>query len=360
MQLIDPALGGVVCAGLVTALVIRALIPRAPAFGLIDHPVGRKDHDAAIPVVGGIGIWCGLFAGLVVSGGLDRGGLGLLVGGLLVIVLGVVDDRRDLPWRLRIVAQAFAAIALAVIGGVVLHRLGVPSRLMSLELGSASMPVTVFAVVGLINATNMVDGVDGLAGSLGLSSLAMMIVACFLGGGSASLGVELLVCAGALAAFLALNLRFPGRARALTFLGNSGSALLGMLLAWAAISLTQGAESTVTPALGPWLVALPLLDCLTLIVRRRLEGRSPFAADRGHFHHLLLDRGWSVAQVVSGACALQAAIALLGWALHAAGLADILLIAGFIGLIGCHYWVTGVLWVRTRAAHARMPIVSSQ
>lgn len=323
-----------IAAAVVSLLVLRWLLPRAGRYGLVDHPGGRKDHGAPIPVIGGIGMWLGLLAAACVSGWTSPLWTPVLAGAALV-ALGVADDRCDLDWRVRILTQVFAAAFLVLVGGVELSRLGAGSAALPLELGWAALPFTVFAIVGLINAQNMIDGVDGLAGSLALVSLLAML-ALAVHGDADHLVTPLATCAGVVAVFLAFNLRLPGRSRALTFMGNSGSALLGLLLAWAAIRLTERGASTITPALGPWLVALPILDCLGQIALRLVDGRSPFSADRGHFHHLLLDRGWSVGALVLTAVSAQLGLATIGLLLHKAGLPDAALIGVFLGLLAAH------------------------
>lgn len=331
----------IVITALLTTVLHAPLIRFAGRLGLVDHPVGRKDHAAPIPVVGGIAMWFGLAGGLLIAGPIAAASLGLLGAGALLVLLGALDDRLDLSWRFRILAQVMAAAVLASLGGVELQRLGFADPPWSLTLGWLSLPITVFAVVGLINAVNMVDGVDGLAGTLVFSSLIMMAL---IGADRLpQLAIQLMVASAAVLVFLSFNLRLPGRARALTFMGNSGSALLGLLLAWAAIRLTHDEGSQITPALAPWLVALPILDCLALIARRLSERRSPFAADRRHFHHLLIDRGCSVSLVVAIGLVIHVGLALLGLGLHAAGVPDIGLIATFVLLIGVHYWVSGAL-----------------
>jgi UDP-GlcNAc:undecaprenyl-phosphate GlcNAc-1-phosphate transferase len=167
----------------------------------------------------------------------------------------------------------------------------------------------------------------------------------------------LAVSAVAIAVFLAFNSRLPGRARALTFMGNSGSAFLGLLLAWAAIRLTHDSVPAVTPALAPWLVALPIMDCLVLIVRRMREGRSPFDADRCHFHHLLLDRSWRVPSVVIVAALVHLGLGLFGLALHALGMPDLGLIVAFIAMTVVHYFVSG--WLRAERGAAQLLTVAS-
>ena len=315
----------VACAGLISV---------ADRFDLVDHPVGRKDHGAPIPVVGGIAIWAGLTAGAALLAGDSQLWVPLFAG-LILVIVGIADDHHDLHWGPRILAQVVAASVLVIGGDAELTRLGYGIAPLTLELGWAAIPFSVFAVVGVINALNMIDGVDGLSGSLALTSLLVML-GLALNANLDGLVAPLALISAAVLVFLGFNWRLPGRPRALTFLGNSGSALLGLLLAWAAIRLTEPGHSSITPALGPWLVALPVLDCLGLIALRLADGRSPFAADRGHFHHLLLDRGWSVPALVLAAVTAQLAFATIGLLMHLAGVPDIWLIVAFLLLLGMH------------------------
>ncbi len=321
---------------LVGAVSCQLLLGYARQLQLVDHPLGRKDHDQPTPVVGGIAIYLALLCSWTWLDGfsVQSAAAGFLLAGAALVVLGAADDVRDLPWPVRIVVQSAAALILVAFGTGI-HSFSLPGASLSLELGWLAIPITVFAVVGLINAINMIDGVDGLSGAIVSSTLLLMAVLASWSG-NAALCAFLVVAAAAVLAFLAFNLRLPGRPKALTFLGNSGSALLGLLVAWAAIELTQGAEAQITPAVAPWLAALPILDCLTLIGRRIAGGRSPFAADRMHFHHLLLDRGLSVSQVVLAGTTLHLALAGAGLGLMALGLSDLWLIGGFLLVLGSY------------------------
>ena len=340
---------------LVSVVMLVSLIRSAGHLDLVDHPRGRKDHVAPVPVVGGIAMLVAIAAGLVFAGPLSAEVLGLLGCGGLMVLVGVLDDRFDLSWRWRILGQVMAAVVLAVFAGVSLHHLGRLDASTYLWLGWAAVPLTVFAIVGLINAVNMIDGVDGLAGTLVLISLVLMAVVY--PGGAPDFPRVLAISAVAVAVFLAFNSRVPGRARALTFMGNSGSAFLGLLLAWSAIRLTHDSTPEVTPALAPWLVALPIMDCLTLIVRRMADGRSPFDADRCHFHHLLLDRSWRVSSVVAAAAVLHLGLALAGLGLHALGMPDLGLIAAFIAMTIVHYVISG--WIRVDRSTGQMLTMAS-
>ena len=159
------------------------------------------------------------------------------------------------------------------------------------------MPFTVFIVVGVINALNMADGVDGLAGSFSLVSL-LLCTFFALYSGDVVLAERLLAISAALLGFLFWNFRLPWQPRARVFLGPGGSMLLGFVIAWTCVRMSQNPAHPVSPVLGPWTLALPLIDCVALMFRRWRQGRSPFSADRGHMHHMLLDAGFRVTSVV--------------------------------------------------------------
>lgn len=288
---------------------IYLLDPLARRIGLLDHPGGRKDHAAPTPVTGGLAIAIGTIAPALLLSSPTPQLVGLGGAAAILIVIGVLDDLWDIRWQLRIVAQVAAALAIVLIGDVKVEQIGPVFGLGATALGSLSIPFTVLATVGLINALNMADGLDGLAGSLALCAL-LMLISGSIYAGNEDLTFGLTMIAGAVAGFLALNIRLPWRSRARVFLGNSGSAYLGLIIAWASFRLTQNPGHPVTPALAPFLIAPPVIDCLVLIARRITHGRSPFAADRTHAHHLMLDGGFTATGVVLTLSGLSLAIGL--------------------------------------------------
>ncbi len=297
----DPAilLAGIFLTATLAWALIWLLQPIAHYFGLLDHPKGgRKDHARPTPVTGGLGIALALLAMfLLVPLPMTWGKGAYLLGGGLLIVVGLLDDRYDLRWWWRILAQVVAALLMVYLGGVRIEQLGPAFGMDDLSLGVLSVPFTVFATVGLINAINMIDGVDGIAGTLVAAALLMLTAAALYAGNE---GVALVSAAilGATLGFLLHNFPMPRRPRARVFLGNAGSAFLGFSIAWIVFRLTQNAGHPVNPVLALWLVPVPVLDCLVLIVRRVRHGRSPFAADRNHVHHLMRDAGFSTVQLV--------------------------------------------------------------
>jgi UDP-GlcNAc:undecaprenyl-phosphate GlcNAc-1-phosphate transferase len=284
-----------------TMLAMWALVRAAPRIGLLDQPEqgpdARKRHAVPTPVVGGLAMLLACMAASPLTLPLSRYVVGLGVAALIVVAIGAYDDRHDVRWYWRIAWQMLAGVVIALWGGARIEELGATFGLDSLNLGYWSIPFTVFATVGLINAMNMIDGADGLAGSLALAALVMLCAAAVYAGNDRLAERVLIVC-GALAAFLWWNLRFPGRTRARAFMGDAGSGFLGLVIAWVAFRLTQNEGHPVNPVLALWLLPIPVMDCLVLIVRRLQEGRSPFSAGNDHIHHLMAEAGFRPMQVV--------------------------------------------------------------
>jgi len=283
---------------LATALLIFILKPVAVRLGLVDHPLSaRKTHADPTPLVGGAAItFAALIAGAVLLPE-TRDLVALAAATLLLLAVGEFDDRYDVSWRTRIVAQAAAALILYLWGGVRVESIGNALGVEGHTLGVLSLPFTVLATVGITNAINWADGVDGLAGSLSLATI-LMLVAASVYAGNAALATDLMLMAGCVMGFLAFNLRTPWRPRATVFLG-CGAEILGLWIAWASFRLTQSPLHPVTPVLAPFLIAPPVVDCLALIVRRLRARRSPFSADRDHMHHRLTDLGLSPTAIVA-------------------------------------------------------------
>lgn len=283
----------------ISVLTIMWLLPLARRYGWVDHPNGdRKDHAEPTPMIGGIGVYMGMLVTTLVFLGDQAVPRSYLLSVTLLVVVGALDDRFDLKWQVRILAQITAALILTVLGGVRAEHLGPVFGLPDVEFGLLSLPISVVGIVGLINALNMIDGIDGLLGSLVLASVLMFIAAGVYAGGP-EVTWRLFMVVGALIGFLLYNLRYGANRRARVFMGNAGSMLLGFTIAHIAFRMTQNHAHPITPVLAPYLVAVPVIDCLVLLVRRLRQGRSPFNGDRDHVHHLLLDAGFSVNQTVA-------------------------------------------------------------
>lgn len=332
----EAAIQGALLAAAATWLLIWLLKPAALRLNLLDHPRGRKAHEAPTPVTGGLAMTVGVaLGGLAAWDNMSPPRQSLYLGMTLLLAVGLLDDLRDIRWWWRILAQAAAALILFYVGGVRVEQIGDALGFPHRTLGPLSLPLTIFATVGVINAINLIDGVDGLAGTLVLCALAMFCCAALYAGNGLLAG-RVLVLGGAVAGFLAWNFRVPGRARAAVFMGNSGSALLGLAIAWCCFRLTQNAGHPVSPVLALWLLPVPVMDCLVLIVRRVREGRSPFSAGRDHIHHYMSEAGFGA----MGICAVLGGFSLMvGLAAGQAMRLDIpnvLILAAFVGL--CVGW----------------------
>jgi UDP-GlcNAc:undecaprenyl-phosphate GlcNAc-1-phosphate transferase len=284
-----------------TAVAIYILRPLCLKIGLVDHPDDvRKHHSTPIPLCGGLGIVAGIFIALLFADhDLRAIGWPFLVALLPLLIVGLWDDFAETSARVRIGAQIVSALLIVYMGYVVILHVGdiiEPGHV--LNLGAWAVPLTVFSIVGIINGVNMLDGLDGLAGGVVFIALGWFATAAFIQG-SGGEAVLILILMGAVAGFLAFNLRYSGRGRAVVFLGDTGSTVLGFALGWLSIRLSQGHADALPPMAVVWVIGVPLLDTLTQIVRRLAQGRHPMSPDRNHLHHLLLRAGLSEAQTIA-------------------------------------------------------------
>jgi UDP-GlcNAc:undecaprenyl-phosphate GlcNAc-1-phosphate transferase len=325
---------------LFTGLLLWMLQPVAHRYGLVDYPHGRKDHALPTPITGGVSIAVAVLATLFLVGDGVPGLLPFATSAMILIVVGLVDDAFDLRWWWRVLSQVTAALIMVYWGGVRVEYIGLLFSDAPVVLGAWSVPFTVFATVGIINAVNMADGADGLAGSLCLAALLMLGMAAIYAGNDALFGI-LLPVAAAIVAFLGFNMRFPWQRCARVFLSNAGSTFLGFTIAWMAFRLTQNAAHPVSPVLAPWLLAIPVIDCLALIARRIKLGRSPFHADRDHLHHMLLDAGFTPTQIALWLATLSLALGLAAaLVLKSAMGTETHLVVAFAALTCGYYWLT--------------------
>ncbi|MBT8421999.1 MAG: undecaprenyl/decaprenyl-phosphate alpha-N-acetylglucosaminyl 1-phosphate transferase [Gammaproteobacteria bacterium] len=332
----------------VTAVLIMVLRPLAQSVGLVDVPTTRKSHKGNVPLIGGIAIFAALTSvsalQFVMTGALPEQFVALSVSSTLLVIVGIWDDFTDLPAKGRLIAQVIAALITVYGGGVMLTDLGNLSPTGSLlELGILSVPFTVFACLGIINAMNMCDGLDGLSGSLALISLLGLGTANALWGDPTHQYLIVLLSA-CVAGFLMFNLRTLWRSRAWVFLGDAGSMLLGLMLCWLSIDLSQGSDRVISPAAALWFLMLPIYDAVSMMLRRILKGQSPFAADREHLHHIFLLAGFSVGESVtlmSGIAVIGVMIGLGGtfFGVHDLVLAGFFLIGG-----GLYFWTVRRAW----------------
>lgn len=312
----------------------------APRLGLVDMPDGkRRVHDRPMPRAGGVAIFgavvlvlAGAWAVGRLPGYAETSGAGLLLklmaGGAGMFLLGLWDDARELPAWVKLGGQTLVAVAAFAMG----------IRIESLSLlGGTPLPdwlslaVTVFWLVGITNAFNLIDGSDGVAaGSAIFAALALAAVLA-LGGDPWGTTVALTL-AGASLGFLFFN--FPP---ASIFLGDGGSLFLGFILGAVGVITSQVAPTALAVVIPIISFGVPILDTALAIVRRFLRGEPLFKADRGHIHHRLYELGHSprgVALLVYGASALCALLSLLLVRPSGQVEAAVFVVLGVVALIG--------------------------
>jgi len=311
----------------ITLAAMVLLRPIALRLGLFDTPGGRKSHEGNIPLIGGIAMFLGFaFALLTVNFSLNPYRC-LIAGTALLAVTGILDDFHELSPRSRLFIQLFVGILMVWWGKNELFSFGNLFYLGNIHLDYLAIPITVFAVLAVINAVNMTDGVDGLAGSICLVEFFYLSWVCHHANFMFDKQmIDLVLCV--LLAFLCFN--FPFKERASVFMGDSGSMMLGFLLVWFCVYLSQVPHAAARPVTFLWIMAVPLWDISNVVVKRIIRGFSPFKADRGHFHHQLLERGFSSLQVtclISGVSFLMGLIGVVG---EKCFVPESLMFAGFV------------------------------
>lgn len=276
-------------------IICMALIPALSAsawrFQFIDVPRERHGHGEPIAKVGGIAFAVATFAAVLVWAPKDAMILASLLGGLIILLFGIWDDRVGLSHRVKFTGQILAAGIVIGLAGV---RLSSIPFLDDVEFPVwVAIPLTCVVIVGVTNAVNLSDGLDGLAGGMSLISFAGIAYLAYQA--NESLLVLLMVSVlGGLLGFLRFN-TYPAR----IFMGDAGSQFLGHYLAVAAILLTDATRTVYSPMLALFLWGVPLLDTVGVMVQRLREGRSPFVGDRNHVHHKLLAIGLTHGQAVT-------------------------------------------------------------
>lgn len=269
----------------VTILFMFVLRPVAAVAGFVDVPGGRKRHGAAVPVIGGVAMSVGLGFG---SSLVDHPQFWnpTVLAMFLLVVVGTIDDRLDLPPTVRLIAQMCASLIVVFGAGVSVGYLGAPF-FFSLSLGAFGGIFSVLFIMTVINAFNVIDGIDGLAGGLALLSL---VATAIIGANTETFVLSLLMSA-VVAAYLLFNLPLGFNRSVRTFMGDAGSTFLGFGIAVIGIGLAQGDASRMSPVIGLWLIAVPVFDLFSAVMRRLVEGNSPFAPDHEHLHHVLMVNG---------------------------------------------------------------------
>lgn len=308
--------------------------------GAIDVPKdARRVHDHPIPRLGGLAIFYGFLISILCFATVDTQLKGIIIGCLIIVAVGIVDDVKQLSAKVKFVLQIVTAV-IVVLHGVTIKYISVPSFIVEggiLNLGFMSIPITIVWIVGVTNAVNLIDGLDGLA--VGVSSIAtfsLFFIAILTR--EFQLAVITAALAGACLGFLPYNFN-PAK----IFMGDTGSTFLGFMLSVICIQgLFKG--YVIISFIVPFLIlGLPIFDTGFAIVRRIWNKKPIMAPDRGHLHHRLMDMGFSQKQtvailyVIASILAMSAVVVLEGGAYWAA--VFVIAIVLFV-IFGYHFYKT--------------------
>lgn len=279
---------------LITSLFVAGITPFikkiAIHIGALDIPNERKVHTTPIPRLGGLGIFLGLLVGYMLFGVPSEPMISILIAGFIIVITGMIDDIKPLRARTKFLGQLIAACIITFYGKLVLVDMSAFG--FYVQFGFLAYPATIFFILGCINCINLIDGLDGLAG--GISAIYFLTIG-IISIMKQSFGLEFILCfvmMGSCIGFLVHNFH-PAK----IFMGDSGSMLLGLIIS--VVALLGFKSATLSSLIIPLLVlAIPILDTLFAILRRKLKGESIATPDKFHIHHQLLNRNFTQGQTV--------------------------------------------------------------
>ena len=271
----------------ITITLIPILKTVAMKAHVVDMPNERKVHSKPMPKVGGIAFAFGALIPVLFTNDFihpDKFVLSMMIGAWFIVFFGFLDDVKELGYRTKFLGQMIASFVVVFYGGLSINNLGnlLPGDMQLPPV--VAIPLTLITIIGVTNAINLADGLDGLAG--GISLLSFVCIG-YLAYSTDCSGIALISVAmvGGLFGFLRFN-TYP----ASVFMGDAGSQLIGFLAIVLSLKLTQG-NTPLSPMLPLLLLGFPVLDTLTVMTERKMNGKPMFVADKNHFHHKLMQLG---------------------------------------------------------------------
>ena len=301
-----------VALALLSALIVSFLMtPVVKTFaykvGAIDVPKdARRMHKVPIPRLGGLAIFIGFMVSILLFLKITPEMKSILLGAVIIVVLGVVDDIMALPAMLKFVVQIGAALIPATHGVTILafSNPNIFSDNLYWVLGNLSIPITVLWIVGLTNAVNLIDGLDGLANGVSAISATTMLVIALMAS-ETQVAIVMAALVGACVGFMPYNLN-PAK----MFMGDTGATFLGFILATMSIQGLFKYYAVISFVVPFLILGLPIFDTAFAFIRRIAHGQSPMHADRSHIHHRLIDMGLSQKQAVATLYVISAILGL--------------------------------------------------
>lgn len=290
MRLLD-----VFCIVFITTLFVLFFIPIVKKIaihvGALDIPNKRKVHKVPIPRLGGLGIYAGFLLGYILFGHESIQMNAILIGSIIIIITGIIDDIKPVPAKYKFIGQLVAAIIIPTYGGIVLRDVSFFGVYMN--FGILSYPLTIFFIASVINCMNLIDGLDGLAGGIAsIYFITIGIISILFMNSSGLDAILTFIMLGSTLGFLYHNFN-----PASIFMGDSGSMFLGYMIA--VIALLGYKNVTFTSFIVPiFLLAIPILDTTLAILRRFVNHKPISMPDKNHLHHQFLKQNFSQRRTV--------------------------------------------------------------
>jgi UDP-GlcNAc:undecaprenyl-phosphate GlcNAc-1-phosphate transferase len=306
-------LGLIFFISLLLSIVLTSLSSRVALFlGIVDQPDVRKIHSTPIPCTGGLAMAASLFLSIFICLRLTPEVKGFLSGGAIVVFFGALDDRFLLSPKLKFLGEILAAVVFMFVGKISLYSLGDILGLGEIRLFFLGPWVTVFCMVGVMNALNLSDGLDGLAGGISAIACFFLFIFAYVHN-NWSFASIVIILLGVIAGFLRYN-SHPAK----LFMGDTGSLLLGYSLSATAVAIVRSSHGSpnVAPISVAIVLALPIVDTVWVMLRRLIKGEKTFNPDKTHLHHRLLELGLSHSSVVAILYCLMSFFGFWAWSIR--------------------------------------------
>lgn len=320
-----------VVAGLVAYFATPLVKNLAYKVGAIDVPKdNRRMHKTPIPRLGGLAIFIAFLFSVIIFADIDRQMQGILLGSVMIVILGVLDDIMTLRALPKFLVQ-IAAAGVVAYHGVTIQFISNPnvfSAASYLNLGWLSIPLTIIWIVAITNAVNFIDGLDGLAvGVSAISTASLLVIALIV----AEMNISIILAAllGACIGFIPYN-KNPAK----IFMGDTGATFLGFILAVLSIQGLFKLYAIISFAVPFLILGIPIFDICFAFLRRVAKGQNPMVADRGHVHHRLIDMGFNQKQAVAISYMLTAILGLAAVLLTSSGEFKALILIGAVIIVG--------------------------
>ena len=324
----------------VSMAVSFALVPAAKwiaiKIGAVDVPKDkRRMHDHPIPLLGGLAIFAGFVASILLFANVDRQLRGILLGACVIVAVGVVDDSHPLGAGIKFILQIVAAL-IAIWHGVIIEAIASPFPFGDpyWNFGILSVPITVVWIVAVTNSVNLIDGLDGLADGIStIGALTMLVIALMM----EDMGMAVICAAlvGACLGFIPYNLN-PAK----MFMGDTGATFLGFMLATVSVTGLFKLYAVISFVVPFIILGFPIFDTTSAFLRRILKGQNPMKADRSHTHHKLIDMGMNQKQAVATLYMVAGVLGLCAVMIVTSGYVKVIL--SVIALAGVAYTVARI------------------